>query len=78
MIAYHVTTFKKLSRYVQSGCIKGLVRVWTTIQEAERFSKQTGRKVIIRLKINKKDFKKLEGHKGLALISDKDCKINSL
>lgn len=77
MIGYHVTTYKKLEKYMQSGYIKGLVRVWITIEEAERFSKQTGRKIILRVRINKRDFRKLEGHKGLALISNKDLRLDS-
>ena len=78
VIAYHVTTKKKLDKYVSSGFIKAPARVWINIEEAERFSKQTGRKIILRLKIKKMDFEKLEGHKNMALISYKNLEVNSL
>lgn len=66
MIVYHVTTLKKIQKYMQQG-IKPPVRAWKTIQEAERFSKQTGRRFIMRLKFPNKP-KKLEGHKGQAVV----------
>ena len=70
MKAYHVTSKKKFIRYVHTGCIEPPVRAWTTIQEAERFSCQTGRCVIIRLSMDS-SFSKLEGHAGMAVVSDK-------
>lgn len=50
MIVWHVTTAKKLKRYKDSGGILPPVRAWDSLPAAERFSKQTGRKVILRLK----------------------------
>lgn len=50
MIVWHVTTAKKLNRYRASGGILPPVRAWESLPSAERFSKQTGRKVILRLK----------------------------
>ena len=49
MIVWHVTTAKKLNRYRASGGILPPVRAWESLPSAERFSKQTGRKVIRRI-----------------------------
>ena len=65
MIVYHVCGANKLRRYKQCGFIKPPVRAWTTIQAAERFSLQTGKQIILRLKFPE-NAKVLEGHKGLA------------
>lgn len=67
MIVYHVTTWKKLNRYMSNGGIKPPVRAWKTIEEAERFSKQTGRRIILRLKVPD-DAETLGGHKGMAVV----------
>jgi len=72
---YHVTSKKKLLKYLQVGKIKAPVRAWKTMQEAERFSCQTGRRVILRLKSNN-SFKPLEGHKGMAVVSKQDMSID--
>ena len=61
VIVYHVTSPKKYKRYMASGCIKAPVRAWENIQQAERFSKQTGRTIILRLKFPD-DASKYEGH----------------
>ena len=66
MIVYHVCGATKLARYKKQGRILPPVRAWSTIGEAERFSKQTGRQFIIRLKFKDEDVKMLEGHKGMA------------
>ena len=65
VVVYHVCGASKLSRYIRAGVIKPPVRAWTTIIEAERFSKQTGRPIILRLKFPA-DAKVLEGHRGMA------------
>lgn len=67
MIVWHVTTWKKLNRYMDNGGIRPPVRAWKTIEEAERFSKQTGRMVLLRLKVPS-DAETLEGHKGNAVV----------
>ncbi len=67
MIVYHCCGIKKLLRYKKSGVIKAPVRAWTTIQEAERFSKQTGRPIILRLKFPD-NCDVLPGHKGMARV----------
>jgi hypothetical protein len=50
MILWHVTTYKKLKLYHNSGFIIPPVRSWKNIEDAVNFSKQTGRGIIIRLK----------------------------
>lgn len=67
MIVWHVTTWKKLNRYMSYGRILPPVRAWKNIIEAERFSKQTGRRIILRLKVPD-DTETLEGHKGMAVV----------
>ena len=77
MIVWHVTTFKKLQRYRKSGGILPPVRAWKTIDEAVRFSKQTGRKVILRLKFPE-HARTLEGHTGMALVLDEKYTLTSV
>ena len=38
MIVYHVTSYKKLQRYLKSGRILSPVRGWMSIEHARRFS----------------------------------------
>lgn len=61
MIVYHVTTYKKLKKYLEVGYIEPPVRAWENIEQAERMSISTGRKLILRLKFPD-NAKKLEGH----------------
>jgi hypothetical protein len=65
MIVYHVYGATKLSRYAKCGHIKPPVRAWDNIGAAERFSKQTGKPIIPRLKFPD-DAPTLEGHRGQA------------
>lgn len=74
MVVYHVTTLKKLHRYIARGSIKGPVRAWKKIESAERFSKQTGRRLIIRLKFPE-TAKQLFGHRGEAVYLDEDLEF---
>lgn len=67
MTVYHVTTLKKLNRYLKTGYIKPPVRAWENIEQAERMSKSTGRKIILRLKFPN-DAQKCEGHFNQARI----------
>ena len=64
-VVYHVCGASKLSHYIQAGYIKPPVRAWVDVNEAARFSKQTGRPIILRLKFPD-DAKVLEGHRGMA------------
>lgn len=61
MIVYHVTSYKKLQKYIQSGKILSPVRAWETLEQAQRMSISTGRKIILRLKFPN-NAEKLEGH----------------
>lgn len=61
MIVYHVTSLKKLNKYIKAGYILPPVRAWETIDQAERMSKSTGRNIILRLNFPD-NAEKLEGH----------------
>lgn len=61
MIVYHVTSLKKLNKYIESGMILPPVRAWEDIEQAERMSISTGRKIILRLHFPD-NAEKLEGH----------------
>ena len=65
-IVYHVCGMHKLQRYKEAGHINPPVRAWCNISEAERFSKQTGRPIILRLKFENDKMKVLYGHRGKA------------
>lgn len=67
MTVYHVTTLKKLNKYLKTGFIKPPVRAWENIEQAERMSKSTGRKIILRLKFPD-NADKCEGHFNQARI----------
>jgi len=76
MRCYHVTTDKKYQKYKKAGCIKAPVRAWTNIQQADRMSKSTSRKIILILNI--KEFEILEGHFGEAIVSHKDYILHDM
>lgn len=68
MIVWHVIGAKKLMRSLKLGHLQPDVRAWKSIISAERFSKQTGRQIILRLKFpDDGSIKQLEGHKGEAV-----------
>lgn len=75
MVVWHVCTAKKFKRYQQSGCILPPVRAWKTSGAAERFSKQTGRRLILRLKFPG-DVTPLEGHRGEAVVLDRPYRLD--
>ena len=78
MIVYHVRTLNKLKRYAQSGgYINPPVRAWENIQQAERFSKSTGRKIILRLKFPD-NAAKLPGHFNQARVLYQKYKMDSM
>lgn len=77
MIVWHVTTVKKLQRYKDSGGILPPVRAWESLEAAERFSKQTGRKIILRLKFPPQA-ERLEGHRGQAFVLREKYKLTSV
>ena len=67
MIVYHVTTAKKLRRYLEVGRIDPPVRAWESAEYAAQFSIQTGRAIILRLKFPD-DAPRLEGHENHAYV----------
>jgi hypothetical protein len=77
MIVYHVIGITDFMDSVQRGCLTKPVRAWININEAERFSIQTGRSMILRLKFPM-DTPKLEGHKGKAVILDNTYPISQI
>jgi len=77
MIVYHVTSISKFLRYLRNGRIGPPVRAWETIEEAERFSKQTGRQIILRLKFPD-NAEKMKGHKNKARILNKPIFVSDV
>jgi len=78
MTVYHVCSYKKLSKYLKSGgFIYPPVRAWETVEQAERFSKSTGRKLILRLKFPNNS-EKLPGHFNQARVLYQKYKLHSL
>lgn len=71
MVVWHVCSFKKLCRYIKAGLILSPIRAWRNIESAERFSKQTGRRIIVRLKFPD-SAATLPGHKGEAVFVERD------
>ena len=71
MIVYHVCSAKKFDRYRASGRIIAPVRAWENIQQAERMSISTGRRVILRLRFPD-NAEKLEGHFNQARVLYQD------
>jgi hypothetical protein len=61
MIVYHVCSIAKLEKYQASGKISGPVRAWENEAQAARFSKSTGRPIILRLRFPN-DTPKYPGH----------------
>ena len=74
MIVYHVCTLKKLNKYLTSGFIKAPVRAWDNIEQAERMSISTGRRIILRLKFPN-DSDRLEGHFNQARVVNTNFKF---
>ena len=75
MIVWHVCGLGKLRRYfANGGFIRRPVRAWESFEEAKRFSLQTCRPFIIRLKFPN-SCKRLEGHKGKAFVLNEPYKI---
>lgn len=77
MIVYHVCSSTKLEKYKRSGFIAPPVRAWENIEQAERFSKSTGRRVILRLKFPD-TADKLEGHFNQARVYHQKYKFHGI
>ena len=68
LIVYHCIGAGKLRVALFNGYLKAPVKAWKLIGSAERFSKQTGRAIILRLKFpDDKSVKPLNGHRGEAV-----------
>ncbi len=76
MIVWHVCSLKKANKYKKTGYIKPPVRAWENIEQAQRMSISTGRKVVLRLKFPE-DAEKLEGHFNQARVLNQKLKFNS-
>jgi hypothetical protein len=76
MIVYHVTTFNKLQKYKKSGKISPPVRAWESIEQAERMSLSTSRRIILRLKFPD-NAPKLEGHFNQARVLNQAYKFEN-
>lgn len=76
MIVYHVCSLKKLLKYKSVGRILAPVRAWENIEQAQRFSISTGRRIILRLKFPD-NAKKLEGHFNQARVLKQDYVFKS-
>lgn len=77
MIVYHCCSLKKLLKYKKTGFIAPPVRAWENIEQAERMSISTGRKIILRLKFPN-NAEKLEGHFNQARVMHTAVKIENL
>lgn len=53
---YHVTTPKKLARYIATGAILPPVRYWISKTSAENWAKKTGRTIILIIHVNESYF----------------------
>lgn len=77
MKVYHVTSMKKLLKYKAEGIIKPPVRAWADIFEAVRFSCQTGRPIILRLRFPD-NAEVLPGHGGNARVLYQPFKVDQI
>jgi hypothetical protein len=76
MIVYHVTSLKKLDKYRKTGKILAPVRAWENIEQAQRMSLSTGRRIILRLKFPD-NAPKLEGHFNQARVLKYDLPFSN-
>lgn len=77
VVLFHVCNLKLLRKYIASGQIDNPVRAWKSLEGAVRFSKQTERRIILRLSSGKK-FRPLGGHRDQAMISDEPYPIDEI
>jgi hypothetical protein len=66
-----------LQRYLKTGSITPPVRAWENIEQAERMSKSTGRRLILRLKFPN-NAEKLEGHFNQARVLHQPYKMDAI
>ena len=75
MRAYHVTSIKKLRKYLVSGFIKPPVRMWVDLQRAEQFAEQIGRSIILLINLGENDtIYPLKEHGGKAIVMKDNLK----
>lgn len=77
MVVYHVCSLAKLLKYKKSGYILAPVRAWETIEQAQRMSLSTGRRIILRLKFPN-NAEKLEGHFNQARVLYQNYPIKNI
>jgi len=77
MIVYHVCSYSKLQKYKKTGYILPPVRAWENIEQAQRMSVSTGRRIIIRLKFPN-NAEKLEGHYNQARVLKTKLRIDNI
>lgn len=77
MIVYHCCSYKKLTKYLTTGYITPPVRAWENIEQAERMSLSTGRRLILRLNFPN-NAPKLAGHFNQARVMYTKVKVNSI
>ena len=77
MIVWHVTTAKKFRRYLTHHRIEPPVRAWKYISDAQRFSCQTGRKIIVRLRFPD-SAQQLAGHRGRPVVLHEPYFLDSM
>ncbi len=76
MIVWHVCSSKKLKKYEKTGKILAPVRAWENIEQAQRMSLSTGRRIILRLKFPD-NAQKLEGHFNQARVLNTDLQLDN-
>lgn len=52
MTLYHVTTSKKISRYISTGGILPPVRGWINVTSARNWMERTGRDILLKIEVN--------------------------
>ena len=77
MIVYHVCSFAKLSKYLKTGYILPPVRAWENIEQANRMSISTGRRLILRLRFPN-NAEKLDGHFNQARVLNQKVAISNI
>lgn len=76
MIVYHVCSKKRFLLYLKTGFIVPPVRAWENIEQAERMSLSTGKRIILRLKFPD-NANKLEGHYNQARVINYKYMMNN-
>lgn len=76
MVVWHVTSLKKANKFAKTGFILPPVRAWENVEQAERMSKATGRRVILRLRFPD-NAQKLPGHYNQARVMCEPVPFNS-